>query len=309
MRAGGRSTAKPTSDPSVAQGADHGPLMSRLLIGFVIVFLVASVVFAGRSLLENWLIEQDYYLTAGEVVPFPLATMSWMSSAKVSATSRPTIAAAVDTHLGTSPTLQPGDAAVVAPMQPAAAVRSGSPAPTSISTSPAPSLAAATLVPEPRPESPPAPARIQIPALEINRPIIPLAQVTGQSAGAPTWKTKELFRSGGKDRIGHSEGSANPGEERNMVLVGSAYRGVFVRLKRLKPGREVHVINDTGETFTYKVKTIKKVKLRGKNSGDSTQHLDFLSAGDSERLTLVGCIAAGAEACFERIYVVAQPVK
>jgi sortase (surface protein transpeptidase) len=145
--------------------------------------------------------------------------------------------------------------------------------------------------------------------LDINRSIVPLAQKSVQIAGVPTWNTKKLFRSGRKDRIGHSAGSANPGEEGNMILVGNDYRGVFVRLKRLKPGREVHIINDTGETFSYEVKTIKKVKLRRKNSGGLTQHLDFLAAGDSERLTLVGCTSAGAEPCSERLYVVAQPVE
>jgi LPXTG-site transpeptidase (sortase) family protein len=170
-------------------------------------------------------------------------------------------------------------------------------------------LAAATPVPEPTPEFLPAPVRIQIPSLDINRFIIPLAQKTGQSVGTLTWNTKKLFRSGHKDRIGHSEGSANPGEEGNMILVGDGQSGVFVRLKRLKLGHQVHVINDTGETFTYEVETIKKVKLRRKNSGDSIQHLSFLSAENTERLTLVGCSSAGAEPCSERVYVVAQPVE
>lgn len=268
MRAKGRSTAEPTSDPSVAQGVDRGRLVSRLFIGFGVVFLVASAAFAGRSLLENWLVEQDYYLAAGEVVPFPLATMSWMVPATITATPRPTV----------------------------------------IFTS-VPPVATASPEPEPTPEPLPDPAKIQIPSLAIDQYVIPLAQTGDQGTGPPTWNTKKLIRAGRKERIGHSQGSANPGEEGSMILVGNGYRGVFGTLKRLKPGRKVHVINDAGEMFTYRVEVIKKARLRRKNSENLALHLSFLAAKDSEGLTLVGCNSAGADPCAERIYVVALPVE
>lgn len=131
--------------------------------------------------------------------------------------------------------------------------------------------------------------------------------------GAMTWNTKTLFRSGRKDLVGHSEGSANPGEAGNMILVGHNYgygfNGVFVRLNRLKPGGKVYVVNSAGQTFTYKVKTVEKVKWRRKNFGELTQHLSFLSSGGSERLTLVSCSGADVEPFPERIYVVAEPVE
>lgn len=98
-----------------------------------------------------------------------------------------------------------------------------------------------------------------------------------------------------------------------MILVGHNYgygfNGVFVRLNRLKPGGKVYVVNSAGQTFTYKVKTVEKVKWRRKNFGELTQHLSFLSSGGSERLTLVSCSGADVEPFPERIYVVAEPVE
>jgi hypothetical protein len=252
----------------MAQGIDRGPLVSRLLIGFGVLFLIASVAFAGRGLLENWLVEQDYYLTAGEVVPFPLATISWMAPATMTATPRPTV----------------------------------------ISTS-GPPVATARPDPEPTPEPVPDPAKIQIPSLAIDQYIIPLAQQGAQGTGPPTWNTKELIRAGRKERIGHSQGSANPGEEGNMILVGNGHGGVFGRLKRLKPGRKVHVINDAGEMSTYRVEVIKKARLRRKNSENLALHMSFLAAKDTEGLTLVGCNSTSADPCAVRIYVVALPVE
>ncbi len=161
--------------------------------------------------------------------------------------------------------------------------------------------------------SPPPPVKIRIPALDINRSVIHLARESDESKGLQTWNTKKLFRSGRKDLVGHSEGSAYPGEEGNMILVGhnqgNGYRGVFARLNRLKPGRKVYVINSAGETFAYEVKTKKKVKWQHKNFGELTQHLSFLSPGGSERLTLVSCSGANVAPFPERIYVVAEPVE
>jgi LPXTG-site transpeptidase (sortase) family protein len=157
------------------------------------------------------------------------------------------------------------------------------------------------------------PVKIRIPSLDVKRSVIRLPQTRDRKTGALTWNTKKLFRSGRKDLVGHSAGSANPGETGNMILVGHnygyGYNGVFVRLNRLKPGRSVIVFNSAGETFTYKVTKVKKVKWRRKNFGELTQHLSFLASGGSERLTLVSCSGADVEPFPERIYVVAEPVR
>ncbi len=97
-----------------------------------------------------------------------------------------------------------------------------------------------------------------------------------------------------------------------MILVGHnygyGYNGVFVRLGRLRAGQKVYVVNKAGQTFTYQVKSVTKVRWRQKNFGELTQHLRFLSPGGPERLTLVSCAGANFEPFPERVYVVAEPV-
>jgi LPXTG-site transpeptidase (sortase) family protein len=132
-------------------------------------------------------------------------------------------------------------------------------------------------------------------------------------SGLWTWDTDRLFRSGRSDLVGHWQGSASPGETGNVVLVGHNYgygfNGVFVAIGRLKAGQKIHIVNKAGETFTYRVKTVKRVKWRQKDFAELTQHLSFLAPGGAERLTLVSCAGADFEPFPERIYVVAEPVR
>jgi LPXTG-site transpeptidase (sortase) family protein len=98
-----------------------------------------------------------------------------------------------------------------------------------------------------------------------------------------------------------------------MILVGHnfgyGYNGVFVRLGSLRPGQQVYVINQIGQTFTYQVRSVSRVKWRHKSFGELTQHLSFLSPGGSERVTLVSCGGANVEPFPERVYVVADRVQ
>lgn len=98
-----------------------------------------------------------------------------------------------------------------------------------------------------------------------------------------------------------------------MILVGhnygNGYSGVFVHLSRLRAGNKVHVVNKSGQTFTYLVETVTKVKWHRESFGELTQHLSFLATAGSERLTLVSCSGADVEPFPERIYVVAKPVE
>jgi LPXTG-site transpeptidase (sortase) family protein len=162
----------------------------------------------------------------------------------------------------------------------------------------------------PRASSPP--VKIRIPTLRVTRSVIELPRIRDRHSGAWTWNTNRLFRSGRPDLVGHSEGSANPGQEGNMILVGHnygvGYRGVFVGLSRLRPGDKVQVVSKAGETFTYRVETVKRVKWQRKSFGELTQHLNFLAVGGPERLTLVSCAGADFEPFPERVYVVAEPV-
>jgi LPXTG-site transpeptidase (sortase) family protein len=98
-----------------------------------------------------------------------------------------------------------------------------------------------------------------------------------------------------------------------MVLIGHnygyGYNGVFVRLGSLRRGQKVYVVNRAGQTFTYKVVQVQRVRWRSKTFSELTQHLNFLSPGGRERVTLVSCAGANVEPFPERVYVVAEPVR
>lgn len=197
----------------------------------------------------------------------------------------------------------------IAPLSMPAMTWTPSPLPTA-TTSP---TVTPTPTPLPSPTPPPAPVQIQIPALRITRSIVKLPRIRDRSTGAWTWNTKSLFRPGRPDLVGHWQGSANPGENGNIVLVGHnygyGYNGVFVRLGSLKAGQKVYLVNQAGQTFTYQVTTVKRLKWRRKSLGELTQHLAFLAPGGPERVTLVSCAGADFEPFPERVYVVALPVK
>jgi LPXTG-site transpeptidase (sortase) family protein len=170
-----------------------------------------------------------------------------------------------------------------------------------------------TAAPAPTRASLPAPVQIRIPAIGVNRSIVPLSRSVDKRTGALIWDTRRLFRSGRSDLVGHLEGSAYPGEQGNMILVGHnygyGYNGVFVRLGSLKAGHKVIVVDKAGQTFTYQVTKVQRLKWRDKDFAELTQHLSFLAPGGPERVTLVSCAGADVEPFPERIYVVAEPVR
>jgi len=190
---------------------------------------------------------------------------------------------------------------------------SPTPTPSPPPTTTAPPTLTPTPAPTPLPTPLPAPVQIQIPAIGVKRSIIALPRTVDRATGAWTWDTKKLFRSGRSDLVGHSQGSAFPGQMGNMILVGHnygyGYNGVFVSLGRLKAGHEVIVVNKAGQTFRYRVTKVQRVKWRTKDFAELTQHLAFLEPGGRERVTLVSCAGADVEPFPERVYVVAERVQ
>jgi len=245
-----------------------GRWLSNLLFLLGGLFLVAALIYAAYSVLNTWIMGQDRYLRGDDLAALSVPAMTWTPS--------PT----------PTPTLPP----------------THTPTPTPI---PSPT-------PTPTPTPPPAPVQIRIPALGISRSIIFLPQSYDGRAGGLTWNTNLLFRSGRTDLVGHLQGSAYPGQDGNMILAGHnygyGYNGVFVRLGSLRPGQQVYVVNQAGQTFTYQVRSVNRVGWRFKNFGELTQHMTFLSPGPPERLTLMSCAGANMEPFPERVYVVADPV-
>ncbi len=252
--------------PRSARRARWGRFLSSVFAFLGVVFLAAALTYALYSVLNTWIMGQERYLRADEIAFLPVPAMTWTPSPTPTPTTPPT-------H---------------------------TPTPTPI---PSPT-------PTPTPTPPPAPVQIRIPALGVSRSIIRLPRIRDRRTGAWTWNTKGLFRSGRGDLVGHWDGSAYPGEVGNMVLVGHnygyGYNGVFVRLGSLRPGQPVYVVNQAGKTFTYKVKSVSRVRWRLKNFGELTKHLSFLSPGGPERVTLVSCAGANFEPFPERVYVVAE---
>jgi hypothetical protein len=234
-----------------------------------VLLVAAAALYGAHAVLTNWLIRQDRYLPNGGVARLLLP----------------------------APTLTPSS------------TPTASPAPTA---PPPPTLTAAP-APTPLPAPPPAPVQIQIPAISVRQSIIALPRTIDRKTGGWTWDTKKLFRSGRSDLVGHSQGSAYPGQKGNMILVGHnfgyGYNGVFVHLGWLKAGNEVIVVNQTGQSFRYRVTTVDRVKWQTKSFAELTQHLAFLTPGGPERVTLVSCAGADLEPFPERVYVVAERVQ
>lgn len=242
--------------------------LSTLLILLGVILILAAAAYAAYSLLNTWLIGQNRYLRGHTLAALPVPAMTPTPLPSPTPSALPTLSA--------TPT----------------------PIPSPTRT--------------PKPQPPPPPVRIRIPTLGVNRSIIALPRVRDRRTGAWTWNTNRLFRSGRSDLVGHWQGSAYPGQEGNMILVGHnygyGYNGVFVRLGSLRRGQKIYVVNRSGQTFTYRVTEVKRLRWRLKNFGELTRHLRYLSPGGPEQLTLVSCGGANMEPFPQRVYVVAVPV-
>ena len=242
-----------------------GRLISSVLLASGALVLFAAAAYAAHSFLNTWIMGQNRFLRSDDVVALSVPDMTYTPSPTPTPTALPTFTS--------TPTPIP------------------------------------TPTPTATPMPPPAPIQIRIPVLGVSRSIVKLPRVRDRQTGAWTWNTDSLFRRGRADLVGHWVGSAYPGEEGNMVLAGHnygyGYNGVFVRLGSIRPGQKVYVVNSVGQTFTYRVTQVKRLKWRSKDFNELSQHLAFLSPNGPERVTLVSCGGADIEPFPERIYVVA----
>jgi LPXTG-site transpeptidase (sortase) family protein len=147
----------------------------------------------------------------------------------------------------------------------------------------------------------------------VKRSIIGLPQIRDEKTGSWTQDLEVLFRRGRKDLVGHYESSAQPGQAGNTILVGHNYgygtKGVFLKLKSLKPGQKIEVLNEAGETFNYEVTAVHKVPWKLKGTDELLQHARLLTVSGRERLTLVTCGGSNVQPFPARIYVVAEPIR
>ena len=263
-----RRTKRTASPKPAVKRSRAGQIVSGMFFALGALFLLAALSYAAYSGLNTWLMRQNRYLASNDIAPLSVPDMTWTPSPTPTHTPLPTFTS--------TPTPIP------------------------------------TPTPTPTPVPPPRPVQIRIPYLGVTRSIISLPRTRDRRTGAWTWDTNRLFRAGRTDLVGYWEGTSRPGEDGNMVLVGHNYgygfNGVFVRLGQLRPGQLIYVVNQMGQTFTYRVRTVNRVKWRTQSFQELTQHLNFLSPGGAERVTLVSCAGANVEPFPERIYVVADPI-
>jgi LPXTG-site transpeptidase (sortase) family protein len=131
--------------------------------------------------------------------------------------------------------------------------------------------------------------------------------------GVIQYDTNSLFATNSRlDLVGQTMTSVDPGQGSNIVLVGHnynmgwyAWEGVFVNLKKLKPGNEIILHTKNGGVYTYKVKKVVQVPYVARTAAELNRHLQYLGPTSDERVTLVTC--GGAFGSWSaRIYVVGK---
>ncbi len=130
------------------------------------------------------------------------------------------------------------------------------------------------------------------------------------------WDADSLFATQNRrDLVGHLEGSANPGQPGNVVLIGHNYnwgvfnwKGVFYSLHLLEKGDSINILNQDDMLLTYQVEQVEKVPWPPRSSADTFSHILLLGPTADERLTLVTCGGANFAPFPSRLYVTAKRV-
>jgi len=169
-----------------------------------------------------------------------------------------------------------------------------------------------TITPTPTPVPAGPVKRLIIPSIGVDRSVVPLRQYRDAS-GVIQYDTNSLFATNTRlDLVGQTLTSVDPGQGSNIVLVGHnynmgwyAWEGVFVNLKKLKPGAEIILHTKSGGVYKYQVTKVVQVPYVARNAAELNQHLRYLGPTGEEQVTLVTC--GGAFGSWSaRIYVVAK---
>lgn len=267
-------------------------LLSFVLLTVGGILLLTALLYLASVRLNTWLLAQDRYLLVEAAGPLPpegavsTAELVFGSKAQpVSSASPP----------GPSPSQTPSPSASALPDPTSGAQPDSTSTPTALPT--------ATPLP-------PAPVRIRIPAIGVDRSIIELPLTYDKRRRTWTRDLDQLLRTRGKDVVGHWGGSAYPGHAGNTILVGHnfgyGYNAVFIYLDRLKAGTQVRLVDAVGQTFSYRVTEVARVPWRRKDMQELAQHQAYLATDGPERLTLVTCGGAIWAPFPVRIYVVAE---
>ena len=195
------------------------------------------------------------------------------------------------------PTINPADAAI-----------NVSPAATALPQPPPPDLNSVpgitqwlTLASRQPDNSPP--VHLLIPSVGIDSSIVPVSwkMIPGKNgAGAKSeWQVADYA-------IGHHAGSANPGQEGNVVLSGHVdYRGeVFKNLKDVKKGDTVTIDTEKGQ-YVYIVTELIIVKEEGVSDEQKKANAAYMNPTPDQTLTMITCWPYGIDD--HRLIVIAKP--
>lgn len=170
-----------------------------------------------------------------------------------------------------------------------------------------------TLLPTPTPTlTPGPPVWIEIPKLSVKRAIVPVGTIVrGEQV---EWDAESLFATQNRsDLVGHLEGTTNPGQPGNVILIGHNYnrgiynwKGVFYSLHLLGKGDKISLANQDNTIFTYEVDQVNKVPWPPSSTADIFSHIVYLSPTYDETLTLVTCGGANFAPFPSRLYVTAK---
>jgi len=170
-----------------------------------------------------------------------------------------------------------------------------------------------TPTPTPTPDPSAGPViRLVIPSIKVDRAVVPLKQYRDNS-GNIQYDTDSLFANSNRlDLVGQVISSLNPGDGGNIVLVGHnynqgwyAWEGVFVNLKKLKPGDKITLYTQDGSKHQYEVTKVVQVPWVYRTAAELDNHLKYLGPSKNEKVTLVTC--GGSFGIWSaRIYVIAK---
>lgn len=159
---------------------------------------------------------------------------------------------------------------------------------------------------EPQPTATPtgvAPVHLQIPALNLEAPVIPIGweEVNTAAGPQPVWQVPD-WKAAGWHRT-----SALLGEVGNTVLNGhNTTRGeVFRDLYQLEEGDRILIEAEDATTFAYAVEAIYTLEEAGQPLEVRVENARYIQATLDERLTLVTCHPYGSTRY--RLIVIARP--
>lgn len=147
------------------------------------------------------------------------------------------------------------------------------------------------------------PQRLQIPAIALDAPIIPVGWYLNPSTNETEWEVARYA-------VGHHQDSGIPGGGTNIVLSShvAGYGRLFADLDKLHIGDQLTLISDI-HSHTYAVTHITYVDSESSNVAEHIANMTLLDPTPNEQVTLVTCWPpSGAQRFTQRLIVVATLV-